>query len=246
MHRLIRERGQEVVQKVSAVALAAFMLGGCSLASVTKPQTLPALSAYEEKLIQRYSTGHIPKDAYVSAHSRNTVLNELIILSNRAYIEYEVSIYSTHAVMNTVTDVVVMAAGAGAAAAGGSAAQALGAVTAAVTGVRASVDKNFFAEQSRIALITKMSALRWRVLEDLQIAMELPIELYPIQAGLIDIQRYVHAGSVLAALQAIVEDSGADLQRTRSDMMSHRRSLGRSAENLGGGKRPPAKIRNTK
>jgi hypothetical protein len=217
-----------VVQKVSAVAFVAFMLGGCSLVTVTETRTLPALSAYEQLLIDKYADGVIPPAAFHDVDQRNRVMHELVTLSNRAYSDYEMGIYRSNAIVSTVTDVVIMAAGAGGALATGGVSQALAAVTAVVAGTRATVDKNFFAEQSRIALIAKMTALRAAVLEEIQMSLDLPMNVYPMTAGLIDIQRYVNAGTVLAALQAVVEDSGAELQRTRHNMMGHRRNLGRN------------------
>jgi hypothetical protein len=68
-----------------------------------------------------------------------------------------------------------------------------------------------------------MNALRAGVLEEIQTSKDQPVSSYSMASAMLDVQRYAQAGTVLAALQAIAEDSGAELKASRSRMMGMRR-----------------------
>lgn len=199
-------------------------LTGCSLQTSMQRPVVPGLSAYQQALVQRYEAGRLPAAAYDDQYQRNIVIDEMLVLVDQSFFDYQLDLYNSDALVNTISDAVTVGAGAGAAVATGGASQILGAVAATVAGARVSVNKNFFADQSRIALIVKMNALRAGVLEEIQLAKDLSIDDYPMSAAMLDVQRYAQAGTVLAALQAIAEDSGAELKAIRSRMMGIRRA----------------------
>ena len=214
-----------MLQALSTLGVVTTLLfAGCSLQTSMQQPVVPGLVAYQQALAQRFETGQLPPEAYDDKHERNRVIDEMLVLVDQQFFDYELSLYNSNAVVNTIADAVTVGAGAGAALATGGTSQVLGAVTAMITGTRASFDKNFFAEQSRIALIVKMNALRAGVLEEIQTSKDQPVSSYSMASAMLDVQRYAQAGTVLAALQAIAEDSGAELKASRSRMMGMRRT----------------------
>ena len=201
--------------------MTALLLSGCSLTSMQQP-VVPGLDVYQQQLAQRFEAG-IPLEAYDDQLQRNRVVDEMVSLVDQSFYDYELSLYTTAATVNTISDAITVGAGAGAAVATGGTSQILGALAATLAATRVSIDKNFFAEQSRIALIVKMSALRAGVLEEIEESKDQPVEEYSLSAAMRDVLRYARAGTVLAALQAIAEDSGADLKATRARIMGIRR-----------------------
>jgi hypothetical protein len=208
-----------MVSRVSVVALAV-AASGC-VSSYARPQ-FEAQSAYTQQLVEKYQHGLLPERAWSSKTGRNDTINELIFLCDGVFEEYEVTLYTNNARFNTITDFIVMAAGAGGAVATGGASQALAATAGAVTGMRSSVEKNYFAQQSRIALIAKMDAERAKVLVQIEESKQLGINYYPLSAAMSDVQRYYQAGTLLSALKAVTEDAGIQLQSRRRNLQAVR------------------------
>ncbi|MGA0383373.1 MAG: hypothetical protein ACO3L1_00055 [Flavobacteriaceae bacterium] len=205
--------------KTLIVIFAVVGFGGCSAGRWTVEDS-PAISSYKESLIQKYSDGHLPPYANESADGRNLFINEMLYLSNEAFDEYEESLYSSSSNFELVTDLLVLGLTSSSAFASGSVVKTVLAATAAATsGVRTTVDRAFFKEQSRLALLSKMREMRRRRLVIIRTSMELPLDSYSLTDAMLDLQEYDNAGNILAALQSITEEASIGINLAEDELL---------------------------
>ena len=187
---------------------------GCS---ATKPSDYSGRAAYAKSIADKYALGIYPVEAYTNKFARNQLLNELILLVNDRYSEYERGFYSNNAFANTASDLVILGLSSAATVAGGDGVKtALAATITGISGAKMAVSKEFFAEQSRIALISKMRAIRLVKLSEIEENKKRPITDYPLSKALLDIQEFAESGTLVSGLQGLVEQSSSSLSSARA------------------------------
>jgi hypothetical protein len=142
---------------------------------------------------------------------RNQILSELIYLVDQNYYTFENHFYGSQATFSTAADAANLGLTAAGAVTGTTEIKSILSATATgVTGFRTSVEKNFFDQQSRAAVVTKMRALRATQLATIQDEnhMKAGVTAYSLEAGISDVNAYFDAGTVVAALQSIAESAG--------------------------------------
>lgn len=143
---------------------------------------------------------------------RNEIINDHIWLIDDFYYKFEAIFYVGKAGLDTLGDWVNLSLTSASAVFGGAEIKSiLSVVASGVTGAKLSVDKNFFAEMTIFALVAKMRQLRAEKLKDIEIGMQRPVEEYPLEQALVDIQDYFYAGTTISALQSISEEAGAKM-----------------------------------
>lgn len=90
--------------------------------------------------------------------------------------------------------------------------QILGALATGVQGAHATYDRDALDQQTRSAILLKMDALRQDQLALIYQSEKLPDAQYSLIQGLIDVQHYVNAGTVHAALASISQDAALQHQ----------------------------------
>ena len=100
-----------------------------------------------------------------------------------------------------------------AAVAGGTASQILSGAAAFIIGTREAFQKEVLAERTLIAIHTAVRGGRTQALVHLRVGLSQPLDVYPLAAGLADLNEYYNAGTVLGALVGITESVGADARR---------------------------------
>lgn len=146
---------------------------------------------------------------------RNQILNELIWLIDRNYYSFENVFYGTQAAYNVGGDFVNLSLTATSAVTGSAHLKSvLSAVATGTTGLKTSIDKNYFDQQARSAVVQKMRALRAKQLATIQDEHHLKATLgdYSLETGLADVYAYYDSGTVVAALQSIAESATEDKQ----------------------------------
>lgn len=197
--------------------ITAVLLAGCT---ATSPANYAGRSAYRDTLIKRYESGVYPEQAYLNKFARNQLLNELVTLVNENYAEYERTLYSNTAWANTAADLAILGLSSAATVAGGEGVKtALAATITGLSGAQMAVTKEFFAEQSRIAIIAKMRALRIDKLTEIEVSKTKTIQNYPLSRALIDVQQLAEAGTVVSGLQGLVQQSSESLSRAQENLM---------------------------
>ena len=142
---------------------------------------------------------------------RNKVLNELILLTDVYYRDYEDFLYVGKAMADTGFDVVELGLTLWATVSGVNRTKTtLSAIATGLKGTRLSIDKNLFQRQAMIAMISKMRAIRKEKLIVLYQGMKKPVLKYSLDQALIDIGEYYNAGTIIGALQDIFSQSGVE------------------------------------
>jgi hypothetical protein len=98
-----------------------------------------------------------------------------------------------------------------------------GAISTGIQGAHAAYDRDALDQQSRAAILLKMSALRDEQLATIYRSEQLPDDQYSLVQGLIDVQHYVDAGTVHAALASISQDAAIQHQNSKEVLKSLRR-----------------------
>jgi hypothetical protein len=102
-------------------------------------------------------------------------------------------------------------------------AQILGAVATGIQGTHAAYDRDALNQQTTQAILLKMDALRQEKLADIYKSEQLPDAQYSLVQGLIDVQLYVNAGTVHAAVAAISEEAATQKQTTSTALKGLRK-----------------------
>jgi hypothetical protein len=87
-----------------------------------------------------------------------------------------------------------------------------GAISTGIQGANAAYNRDALNQQSRTAILLKMSALRQEELIEIYKSELLPDSSYSLVQGLIDVQHYANAGTVSSALAAIAQDAAVQHQ----------------------------------
>jgi hypothetical protein len=144
---------------------------------------------------------------------RNQILTELIYLVDQNYYAFENHFYGSQAIVSTIGDAASLALTAAGSVVGTAELKSILSATATgATGFKTSIDKNFFDQQSRAAVVTKMRALRATQLAALndENHMKAGVTGYSLEAGISDVGAYYDAGTVVAALQSIAQSAGKE------------------------------------
>lgn len=197
----------------------AFSLVGCASITgypdrATKPgDELSSLKPYfSPSVITTYNS---KLDSEKSDY-RNEVIHARVRAIDINYNSFLKKLSSESKSLNIGTDgTVLLLGGAGAVSTVSSTQAILAAASAVVTGAKTSFDKNAFYESTVVALISQMNATRKDVLVRIYSGLELNHKKYSLMKALIDIEDYFQAGTIIGAVNAVSESSGA--QKTKAD-----------------------------
>jgi hypothetical protein len=197
------------------------VLSGC--AGIT--QGRPLRPKYQDPIVKSLIKKYSAEDAIFSNQSsitvkqRNQTLDDLILLTDVNYHNFEEEFYLGKAFFDTTGDLAIIGLGAAGGLVTHSATQAIiSAISGGIGGARVSINKNFLHEFSTQALIAKMQSSRRGKLEIMRKAMTLEIKDYSLSRGLSDIADYYNAGTIVGALQDIVADAGADKKKADEEL----------------------------
>jgi len=150
---------------------------------------------------------------------RNQILTELIYLVDQNYYKFENHFYGSQATFSTGGDAINLGLTAAASVTGTAELKSILSATATgTTGLTTSIEKNFFDQQSRAAVVTQMRALRSSQLALMQDGDHMKAGItvsnagdktYSLETGIADVNTYYDAGTVVGALQAIAQAAGA-------------------------------------
>jgi hypothetical protein len=219
----------------SLITVAAVLLNGCASHDVSylRPKLPPndarvtslvAFYSQEEKVAAFYQAGIdsarvadssgnvITQYTYGSMEARrNKIIYDLIFIINDYYDRYELSRYATVAGIGFAGDVATLGLDTAATAVGGAGLKTLlAAISTGVGGTKIAAQRDFLQNQNVGLLVQKMRQLRGEVFQRLQSRLHDPVEAYPLEAALVDLQDYFHAGTLIGAIQALSNETGAD------------------------------------
>lgn len=189
------------------------LMSGCTQIIKGSPKLPTYQEAYVDSLVEKYTKAD-KITAVKTKEERNVVIEDLIYLIDVNYQQFESELFFGRATFDTFTDLAILGLGA----AGGLIEPAgtkaiLAVVSGGIGGARASIDKNFFREQSANALISTMRASRKKKLNFIRDAQTLKISDYPMSRALGDIIDYYNAGTIVGALGSIISEAGQKEQK---------------------------------
>jgi hypothetical protein len=147
---------------------------------------------------------------------RNRILNNLILLVDMNYHTVEKHLYGEKSWADFGGSVAVIGVStAGTLAGGESVKTTLAAIAGALEGTRVAFDRDVLQNQNILAIIAKMRAQRAEKLLILRGGMQKSVAAYPLEEGLVDLANYHNAGTIVGALQDIIDKAGA--QKAKAD-----------------------------
>jgi hypothetical protein len=201
------------VWKQGAFLLFSFIIGGCATFQFapSPPPTYKAnytLEDYNNDL-KSYGSKGTPVD--VRTYYRNKIIFSTKTEIDENYDHFRNSFFGQRAGAETFLDIAQIGlTSAGTLAAGEPIKTILSAVATGVTGSRLSFNKNFFKEKSPDLLISRMDALRAQKWSEIHLQlMNSTDDTYSLYEAETDLFAYYQAGSLQAAFQSIIAESGA-------------------------------------
>jgi hypothetical protein len=203
----------------SAVFLTAMLFIGCTVGP-TSSLMKDLDKANADRLRGKYGNAGFLSAAIGDAendptgNNRNVLLNDLILLVDLNYNQWEKLLYDKKAGFDLSSDAVLLGVGGATALTGTTqVANILGQITTGITGFKTSVDSDLLQKNAVPALVAKMRAARATQLLKMQAAMiktsdnhpvgPTPLSKYSVEQGLIDLNGYYNAGTFVSALQDI-------------------------------------------
>ncbi len=148
---------------------------------------------------------------------RNELMHLGILLIDDNYNQFENDLFVGRAKMNVAGDLIELGTTAATGITNGERVKTILAIAlTAFKGGRKSVDMNFFRERSTEVIAQKMRGSRAKVLQTIYQGLALPVDRYPLAAGLDDLINYLYAGSINNALLELSQDTGADTKQSRA------------------------------
>jgi hypothetical protein len=197
----------------------ALLTGGCSTlngypdrpAKISVPggSSKTPEAAEEEALANYHSSDTSKRWGLTKGEYRDAFVRRAIAADDDSFSDFSRKLRSQRAVLNIGSDAAVIAINGVAAVTGGAETKAALAVgSAAILGVRSSIDKEIFDQQALGALVARMKAARLAALVPISAGMAKSDKDYPLEQALIDLRAYADAGSLLSAIDAINSDAG--------------------------------------
>jgi hypothetical protein len=152
---------------------------------------------------------------------RNRLIGYCVWLVDEDFNRYATKFSHNQAVGSLIADWTSLAASGASTVA--SPAALYGAISTGIQGAHAAYDRDALDQQSRAAILLKMSALREEQLAVIYRSELLPDNQYPLIQGLIDVQHYIDAGTVHAALASISQDAAIQRQNSKEVLRTLRK-----------------------
>ncbi len=203
-------------------ALLLALLGGCSAISgaperVTSADALTAEDpAYKAALDDFYRQ----TDEVGRQRVRNQFVETRIAVVDHEYLKFRQSLYERRVGSALGTDLALMSLGGlGAAVSSAGAKTTYAALSAAVVGGKASVDKNVYFERTVSALLSQMDTLRNKKKIELFDGLALPITNYPLSYAKAQTDEYYLAGTIAQAIMGVNAETAVASQATERELI---------------------------
>ena len=212
--------------------LAVLILSGCTRYT---PRTPTPLVDYNAQVLAELTSGtwltlydqmpaNTPTEIGSKIARRNHLLSEFIWSVDRNYDHFEVMFYAGKAEQDIVGDFLALGLGGAGVLTGNAHTKTIIALPAstALSG-KTSIDERWYDSQSRELVVGEMRALRAEQLVVLKQGMQQDLG-YSLNNGVLDVQTYFQAGSIVEALQQIKLASSQQLTAAKTALEQMRRT----------------------
>jgi len=150
---------------------------------------------------------------------RNEIIDERMLEMDTQFEKFELTLWQQGVGAGIGTDWVQLAVSGATATAGGAATKSiLGAVSAFITGAKASFDKNAFVEKTLAAVLAQMVGEREKIRAAIEQNKQLSVSDYTLFAALSDLRKFMRAGTIPGSLQSIAVDAGQKAAKADDDI----------------------------
>lgn len=217
-----------LVPLILAALLALLLTTGCTTAGAPHaPETSFTARSDLDALKAQFASATSISEYYSRPETRerrNAFIAGRLVLYDLAYVDWVSRFRFGRAAEATILDAATLGVSQAITLFGGARTkEALGAIAGAITGTRASYEKNFFDAQTAGALAAQMNAERKAALVPIMAGVRAGVDDYPLAAALADLSTYQYAGTLDGALTGIQREAGlkeakasARLERYRS------------------------------
>lgn len=179
------------------------LLTSCAASRPFGAASVPALDAYAKRM----ETSLRGDDLAATMRERNAAIDGYLFLADRAYRDYEASLYGQRAAVETVADLAILGLSSGAALASGEALKTgLAAGAAALTGSKAIVNADFYENNAKAPIVITMREIRAAIRRRIELGKRLPVRQYPLGTAMLDVEDYA-AVDVISAIEALTQQS---------------------------------------
>jgi hypothetical protein len=183
-------------------------LGGQPRSPFDQTQIDKRSSAFDKDRFDNCMTA-LQKKADDADQCRNSLITDQLDVIDYVYNQFKVSVFKTSGLVDITGDLLSGAlSGASTITGGQQAKTVLSGIATVITGSKSSIDKNLFLQQSAHVLIGRMDALRIAALKPIRVGLLQPSTNYPVWQAVRDVQSYLSAGSLGAAITDIENNSG--------------------------------------
>lgn len=192
-----------------ALVTCALFVSGCSQNAVRQhyygaPDPPAALKAWRTRKLPEGGTPEALRNAQIAKALGQIDAN---------YDTFRSQYFANRTALDTTGDLIGLGLNAAGAAFGGAALKAtLAAIAGGIIGARSVLDRDLFAEQSRMVVVLTMDTARAEIRDVIRQSMTEPIDRYPLEVGMQDVERYYQAGTIVSALLALTTQSGVHAQ----------------------------------
>ena len=214
--------------RIVTLVILVFLGGGCATNGTPyAPSTSLTNQEDIDALRQEFASATSIEDYYSAepetAHRRNEFIAGRLVLYDLAYVDFVTRFRFGRAAEATLFDTATLGVNQAITLFGGERTkEVLGAIGAALIGVRSSYERNFFEEQTAGAVSAQMNAERRAALVPIIAGMRATIEEYPLSVALVVLANYQYAGTLEGALSGIHRqaalreiEANADIERYR-------------------------------
>jgi hypothetical protein len=208
--------------KQSIVFLCILMIGGC--ATFQFAPTQPSLYTQQTYTPEEYKADLALYQGDKATVAEKTRFRDKIVYStaseiDKNYREFKNSFFGERAATETLLDITQIGLGTAGTIAGGiTTVNILAAISTGVAGSRLSFNKNFFKEKSPDLLLSRMDALRAGQWLQIYQKLQKDAAAYPLYEAERDLIAYFEKGTLQAAFQDVIAESGAAQQKADSDI----------------------------
>jgi len=199
--------------------LCILIIGGCSTFRFAPPP--PSLYTMENYTPEKYRADLVLYQQPNATETERTRCRNKIVYStaseiDKNYREFKNSFFGERAATETLLDIAQIGLGTAGTFAGGQTPNLLAAISTGVAGSRLSFNKNFFKEKSPDLLLSRMDALRAEQWSQIYLKLKENDSIYSLYEAERDLFAYFEKGSLQAAFQNIIAESGAAQQKADS------------------------------
>jgi hypothetical protein len=196
------------IRSISLMICVVLSIGGCATVH-DGGGPVPSFDVMEDlkALEAEFGSATAIKQVYengATKEKRDKMIAGRLVIMNLRYLQFIKALNMEKQLIDTASDITILSLNlAGTAFTPAITKTILSAISAAVGGSKLAVDKHYYYEKTMQALIAAMNAQRKQALVPILEGLGKPLDVYPAEQAITDLDTYYHAGTLIGAVNAI-------------------------------------------